>query len=96
MRREIVNGRSFSPDIFGRNDRLSDFVKNTSVEEVRRRRKRRDGKVSVLNCLVVLHGQTVGECKGTGGDRRQHVSATRFVKKKDRERGFGKTDVYVQ
>jgi hypothetical protein len=62
-------------------------MKSTSVEEVGRGGKRRDGKVSVLICF--FHGQIVGEREGTRDDS---ASATGFVKE---ERGFSKTHANV-
>ena len=76
-----------SPDIFRRNDHFFD----TSVEEVGRRGKRREGKVSVLIYLVVFHGQAVGKWEGTGDD-----SVTGFVKEESREGGFCKAYANIQ
>lgn len=71
-------------------------MKNTSVEEVRRRGKRRDSKVSIVVCLAAFHGQTVRECEGTGDDRRQGAGVTGFVREESREGDFGKTHANVQ
>jgi len=87
------NGQgSSSLDNFGSLLRL--FI--MSIEEVWRRGKRRDGKVSVLNCLTVFHGQTVGKCKGMSGNGCQSASATVFVEEEGREGGFGKAYAHVQ
>ena len=57
LRREIVMIGEALPDNFRRNDHFFD----TSVEEVGRRGKRREGKVGVLIYFTVFHGQAVGK-----------------------------------
>ena len=99
LRRRNRNDWSSSPDNFRRNKSLlhdSSWMKYTSVEEVGRRGKRGDGKVSVLIYLVVIHGQAVDQWEGTGDDRRQGPSVTGFIKKESREGGFGKAHANVQ
>lgn len=70
-------------------------MKNTSVKEMGRRGKRRDSKISVMICLGVFHGQTIGKCEGTSDGGRQDANATVLVEEEGREGSFRKVHADV-